>query len=97
MSNLSQNQLAFLKKQRLHRLFVRCCRIFIFVAFLLIWELTTHFGMIDSFVFSSPSKVILCFWGMVLDKSIFLHIGITLYETFVSFLLVTLFSILLAT
>ena len=97
MSNVSQNQLAFLKKQKLHRLFVRTCRIFVFVAFLLLWELTTRLGIIDSFVFSSPSKVVLCFWGMVLDRSIFLHIGITLYETLVSFLLVTLFSILLAT
>ena len=97
MSNVSQNQLAFLKKQKLHRLFVRTCRIVVFVAFLLLWELTTRLGIIDSFVFSSPSKVILCFWGMVLDRSIFLHIGITLYDTFVSFLLVTLFSILLAT
>lgn len=97
MSNVSQNQLAFLKKQKQHRLFVRFFRIFIFVAFLLLWELTTHFGIIDSFVFSSPSKVILCFWAMVLDKSIFLHIGITLYETLVSFMLVTIFSILLAT
>lgn len=97
MNNISQNQLAYLKKQKHHRLFVRFCRILVFVAFLLLWELTTHFGIIDSFVFSSPSKVVLCFWGMVLDKSIFLHIGMTLYETLVSFLLVTLLSILLAT
>ena len=97
MNNISQNQLAYLKKQKHHRLFVRFCRILVFVAFLLLWELTTHFGLIDSFVFSSPSKVVLCFWGMVLDKSIFLHIGITLYETLISFLLVTLFSVLFAT
>lgn len=97
MSNVSQNQLTFLKKQKQHRLFVRSCRIFVFVAFLLLWELTTHFGIIDSFVFSSPSKVILCFWGMVLDGSIFLHIGVTLYETIVSFLLVTLLSLVFAT
>lgn len=97
MSNVSHNQLAFLKKQKQHRLFVRFCRILLFVAFLLLWELTTYYGIIDSFVFSSPSKVILCFWGMVLDKSIFIHIGITLYETIFSFILVTLCSILLAT
>lgn len=97
MNNISQNQLAYLKKQKHHRLFVRFSRILVFVAFLLLWELASHFGLIDSFVFSSPSKVVLCFWSMVLDKSIFLHIGVTLYETLVSFLLVTLFSVLLAT
>ena len=31
-------------------------------------------GIIDSFVFSSPSKIVRCFWNMVLDKSIFQHL-----------------------
>lgn len=97
MNECSQNQQLFLKKQRQHHLFVQTFRISLFVTFLLLWELTTHFGIIDSFIFSSPSKILICFWGMLLDKSIFLHIGITLYETIVSFLLVTIFSILLAT
>lgn len=97
MNNVSSAQISFLKKQKQHRTFVSFCRIFIFAFFLLFWELTTYFGIIDSFIFSSPSKVILCFWSMVLDKSIFLHIGITLYETLVSFVLVTFFSILIAT
>ncbi len=97
MNNISANQIAFLKKQRKHRNFVLYSRILIFVTFLLLWETTAYFGIIDSFIFSSPSKVALCFWDMVLDKSIFLHIGITLYETIISFLLVTIFSILVAT
>ena len=52
--------------------------------------------MIDSFVFSSPAKIVRCFWSMVLDRSIFLHLGITLYETILSFLFVTGISILIA-
>ncbi len=97
MTPISSKQLLFLKKQQQHRWFVRISRIAIFVLFLLLWEFTSHYGIIDSFVFSSPSQIVLCFWNMVLDKSIFLHIGITLYETLVSFLLVTVFSILIAT
>ena len=57
---------------------------------------SSAFPELDSFIFSSPSKIALCFWGMVLDKSIFLHIGVTLYETIVSFLLVIAISILVA-
>lgn len=97
MSNISNNQLLYLKKQKQHRNFVRFTRIIVFVAFLLVWELASCFGIIDSFIFSSPSQVVLCFWGMVLDRSIFLHIGVTLYETLISFVLVTVFSILFAT
>ena len=97
MNNISQNQLIFLKKQQTHRRIVLFSRIVLFVAFVLIWELSSHLGIIDSFIFSSPSKVVLCFWSMVVDKSIFLHTGVTLYETLLSFLLVTVCSIFLAT
>ena len=97
MSNVSQNQLQFLKIQKRHQRIVLFSRILILTTFLILWELLTHFEIVDSFIFSSPSKVIICFWKMVLDKSIFLHIGITLYETLLSFLLVTFLSILIAT
>lgn len=97
MHETSARQLEFIRNQKMHRLFVQSARVILLVGFLLLWELTSYFGIIDSFIFSSPSKVALCFWSMVLDKSIFLHIGITLYETIVSFLLVTVISILLAT
>ncbi len=86
----------FLKKQRFDRWFIRFSRIAIFVLFLLIWEFTSRTGIIDSFIFSSPSQIALCFWNMVLDKSIFLHVGVTLYETITSFVLVTVFSIFVA-
>ncbi len=86
----------FLKKQRFDRWLIRLSRIAIFILFLLIWEVSSRTGLIDSFIFSSPSQVLLCFWNMVLDKSIFLHVGVTLYETITSFILVTIFSILFA-
>ncbi len=87
---------AFLKKQRFDRWFIRISRIAIFLLFLLIWEFTSQTGIIDSFIFSSPSQIAMCFWNMVLDRSIFLHVGVTLYETITSFVLVTTFSILIA-
>ncbi len=97
MSEISAAQLQFLKNQKKHRLIVKSARFFLLIGFLLLWEFTSAVGIIDSFIFSSPSKVALCFWSMVLDRSIFLHIGITLYETLVSFLLVTLLSLICAT
>ena len=96
MNELSDNQQNYLLSHRKHRRFVRTFRILILFTFLFIWEFTANTGIIDSFIFSSPSKIALCFWGMVLDKSIFLHTGITLYETLVSFLLVIIISILIA-
>lgn len=92
----SPAQMHFLKLRRLRRASIIAVRFLILVLFLGLWEYAADEGIIDSFIFSSPSRIALCFLGMVQDGSIFLHIGITLYETIVSFLLVTVFSILCA-
>ena len=96
MSELSAGQKNYLYQQRKHKRIVSISRILILLSFLFIWEFTANVGIIDSFIFSSPSKIALCFWNMVEDKSIFLHIGVTLYETIVSFLLVIAVSTLIA-
>ena len=46
------------------------------------------FDLLDSFVFSSPSRVVKTFISKALDGSIFYHMGITLAETFLSFAIV---------
>lgn len=97
MNEPSATQKNFIKIHNRNIWIVRCARVLLLVGFLILWEITSTLGIIDSFIFSSPSKVALCFLSMVSDKSIFLHIGVTLYETLVSFLLVTLISLLCAT
>lgn len=96
MNEVSGNQIAYLKKMKQHKQFVRIARVFLLIGFLFLWEITADVGIIDSFIFSSPSRIALCFLEMVKDKSIFLHTGVTLYETILSFLLVTFFSIFVA-
>ena len=96
MNKTSTGQDLFLRSLKRRRLFVLIARILILVLFLLLWEVCANTGIIDSFIFSSPSRICACFWDMVLDRSIFLHIWVTLYETIASFLLVTLVSILTA-
>lgn len=96
MNDLSVEQLNYLHSQRRHRRVVGVSRVLILLSFLFIWEFTANTGIIDSFIFSSPSKIALCFWNMTADGSIFIHIGITLYETVVSFFLVIGVSIVAA-
>lgn len=96
MNEISKGQELYLKNCRKHKRIVQISRILILFSFLFLWEFTANTGIIDSFIFSSPSKIALCVRNMAADKSIFLHIGITLYETIVSFLLVIIISILVA-
>lgn len=93
MSNVSPAQLLFLKKHKRNLIFIKFSRITFLLLFLVLWETASYIGWIDSFIFSSPSQVALCFWSMILDRSIFLHLGVTLYETLLSFFLVTLLSL----
>ena len=96
MNEISAGQQSYLNMHKKHKRIVRVSRVAILLSFLFLWEFTANVGIIDSFIFSSPSKIALCFWGMVLDKSIFVHIWVTLYETIVSFLLVTVISVMIA-
>lgn len=96
MNEISSGQQNFLNQRKRHKRIVRFSRTAILFAFLFLWEYTANVGIINSFIFSSPSKITLCFWDMVQDKSIFTHIWATLYETILSFLLVTVGSILIA-
>jgi len=96
MNEFSTEQLNFLKGQKKHQRIVNISRVLILFSFLFLWEFSANVGWIDSFIFSSPSKIALCFWEMVIDRSIFLHVGVTLYETIISFILVILISVLAA-
>ena len=89
-------QEAYMEQEKMHKRKVRIVRSMLLVLFLALWELCARLGMIDDFIFSSPSRVLFCFWKMVRDGSIFAHIGITLFETVVSFAIVTASGICVA-
>ena len=95
-SRPSKAQERFLKNEKRHHLLIGSARFLVFFLFAGLWELSADLGVIDSFIFSSPSRIVLCFYTMAMDKSIFLHIGITLYETLISFFLTVLISVTLA-
>lgn len=95
-ATVSSAQRTFLRRYRMHRRFVSIFRILLLVIFLTVWEFTSSHQIIDSFIFSSPSRIARCFFDMAVDRSIFRHLSVTLYETLVSFFLVTFFSVLAA-
>lgn len=93
MTEISLAQQNFLSAQKKHKRTVTVSRLCVFILFLGLWETASQTGLIDSFIFSSPSRIFLCAYGMALDHSLFTNIGITLFETLVSFFLVILFAL----
>lgn len=88
MHEPSQAQKRYLKQLKKDRYLVITARILVFLLFLAQWEIFSRAGWIDSFIFSSPSMILNTFLSMVRDQSLFIHIGVTLKETMLSFLLV---------
>lgn len=96
-NSLSKTQLEYLKSRSRHKRLVLLGQILLFLLFVGIWEFTARIGLLNDFIFSSPSRMMTCFIQMTEDLSIFRHIGITLAETAVSFLLVMAIGLFTAT
>ena len=79
---MSAQQQAYLKQIKKYKLFITLSRILLFIIFLFLWEISARFGLIEAFIFSSPSRICICFYKMLIDGSILKHTAITLGETF---------------
>ena len=93
---VSTYQRDFINNNRRRRRLVAFCQILILVLFISLWEGTTRLGILNDFIFSSPSRIVKTFVTMAGDGTVFYHIGITLFETFLSFFIVLVAGILLS-
>ena len=84
-NNYSLSHKSFVKKECFHKISIIMLRIFLAVGFIVLWEVTTKTGMIDSFIFSSPSRMLDCFIKLSENGMIYRHIWITVYETLICF------------
>lgn len=89
-------QEAFLVKHKKFHRNITISQIGLFMSFLFIWETSSYLGWIDSFFFCSPSIVVSCFIRMLLKEQLFLHLGYSLLEIFISFFLILLISCVFA-
>lgn len=86
--SVSGAQQVYLDGIRREKIRVNCARVLILVVFIAVWEVCAQSGIINDFIFSSPSRIMKCFVSMCADGSLFRHVWVTLYETFISFFLV---------
>ena len=87
----------YLKKIKKKNTYIRLTQIAIILVFIIVWQLLSDFGLINSFIFSSPKKVIECVVNLHIKGNLYNHILITIWETVISFALGTLIGLLVAT
>ena len=94
---MSEEHKIFLRQEKKNKLIIITSQLLIFIIFLITWELLSHYQIINTFLYSSPSKILSTIIKLINNKELFKHIIITLYEVFISFSLSTIIGILIAT
>lgn len=93
---MTDQQQSFLKKLRQYQRNIRIARILLLFTILGLWELCANIGLLDDFIFSSPSRMLTDLARLLQEGNLLKHIGITLAETFFSFFLVIFGGLLIA-
>lgn len=89
----STAQIAHVRALRVREKRILLARILLLIALIVAWEVGARTGALNAFVFSSPSRMLKTFIDMTSSGTLFVHIGVTLGETLVSFLITMLIGV----
>lgn len=92
----SQEHKEFLKKRKKRKILITLTQLLILILLIIIWELLAKYEIINTFISSSPSKIINTIIDLYKTNNLFKHIWITIYETIISFGLGTILGIIIA-
>ena len=95
-NSISKERLLYVKKQKTNKMLVLALRISILAIFILSWEVLARLNIIDAFLMSMPSKIILTIKDLFLTGELLTHISTTLLETVLGFLIATVLGTLIA-
>lgn len=93
---ISEMQIRYIKRMKLRKRAILFIQIAILILFFALWEFVAARGIIDPFIFSQPSRMFYTMVDMIKNGIFFNHIGITIFETVIGFMLGTVFGILFA-
>ena len=86
----------YMKQKILSTAKVIFCQIFILILFISLWQVLSDKGIINSFLCSSPKKVVTTIINLYKSNDLFVHVWVTLKEILISFGLGSLIGIVFA-
>ena len=92
----SKEYATYLKKVKRKKAVILTIQLAILIAIFAIWEIFAITNVIDTFIMSSPSKILSQIAILFNNGTLFYHIGVTLYEAIIGFLIATLGGTLIA-
>ena len=93
----SREHKLYLRKKKVRKILVIFTQILLAVLLITIWELFAKYKIINTFITSSPSRVLNTIISLYNDNNLFNNIWTTIYETLISFSLGTIIGIITAT
>ena len=93
---MSHEQKKFLKKIKIHKFTILILQLLLLIIFFLLWQILSDKNIINSFITSSPKKIIDTIINLYKNNNLFCHINITIYETIISFILSFVIGIIIA-
>ena len=93
---MSNEHKKYLRKLKLNKLLISITQISIFIFFIIIWQFLASHNYINSFITSSPAKILSTISKLYIENNLFIHIWITVKETIISFMITTLLSIIIS-
>ena len=87
----------YLKKIKKNKFLVLLFQLLILILFILGWQILADLELINTFISSSPKKVLNTLVELTKNGDIYRHIWVTIYETLISFSLGTILGIIIAT
>lgn len=84
---VSKEHLLYIKNLKREKIIVNVFRVAVLLLFVALWEFLVKVGLIDGFISSYPSEIIATTVTLFKENDLMRHIGVTLYETFVGFII----------
>ncbi|MBV1822359.1 hypothetical protein KUA25_30595, partial [Bacteroidales bacterium MSK.15.36] len=95
-NKVSEEQEKYIRKIKRRKKNITITQILILVVWLFLWEVAAKLGWIDTFLTSSPSEVWKLFIEYTKNGNLFYHVGISVTETIIGFLIGTILGVLVA-
>ena len=96
MNIISNEHQKYLKNLKHEKIVISFFRISIVLVFITLWETLSRLKIINTFLYSSPSRITDTIIELINNGSLFKHISITIYEVLLSFFISTILGIIIA-
>ncbi len=93
---MSKEHILYLNKLKNNKRIIIFCQIIIFILFIFIWQILGDLDIINTFIFSSPKKVVDTIINLYNKQHLISHIWTTVYEVIISFSIATILGIIIA-